>query len=71
MIEFLSNYGLWIALAGVFFAMHWFGMGCGGHGSHSQKSKPKGGTPDEQGTTSPSSAPGEMPPAESSRRCHL
>jgi hypothetical protein len=32
MIEFVQNYGLWIALAGVFVAMHWFGMGCcGGH----------------------------------------
>ncbi len=33
MIEFLQTYGLWIALAGVFFAMHRFGMGCGG-GQH-------------------------------------
>ncbi len=33
MIEFLTNYGLWFILAGVFFAMHRFGMGCcgGGH----------------------------------------
>jgi hypothetical protein len=32
MIEFLQTYGLWIALAGVFFAMHRFGMECcGGH----------------------------------------
>lgn len=32
MIEFLHNYGLWLVLAGVFFAMHRFGMGCcGGH----------------------------------------
>lgn len=32
MIEFLHTYGLWIALAGVFFAMHRFGIGCcGGH----------------------------------------
>ena len=33
MIEFLTNYGLWIVLTGVFFAMHWFGVGCcgGGH----------------------------------------
>jgi hypothetical protein len=30
MIEFLQSYGLWIALAGVFFAMHRFGMGCCG-----------------------------------------
>lgn len=33
MIEFLQNYGLWIALGAVFFTMHRFGMGCcgGGH----------------------------------------
>ena len=30
MIEFAQTYGLWIALAGVFVAMHWFGMGCCG-----------------------------------------
>jgi hypothetical protein len=28
MIEFLQSYGLWIALAAVFFAMHRFGMVC-------------------------------------------
>lgn len=33
MDAFLQSYGLWILLAGVFLAMHWFGMGCGGgHG---------------------------------------
>jgi hypothetical protein len=31
MEAFLQTYGLWILLGGVFFAMHWFGMGCGGH----------------------------------------
>ena len=36
MIEFLQNYGLWIALGGVFFAMHRFGMGCCG-GGHQHK----------------------------------
>ena len=30
MVEFVQSYGLWIALAGVFVAMHWFGMGCCG-----------------------------------------
>ncbi len=30
MLEFVQSYGLWIALAGVFVAMHWFGMGCCG-----------------------------------------
>ena len=32
--EFLQNYGLWILLIGIFFAMHRFGMGCGGHGGN-------------------------------------
>ena len=32
MLEFLQNYGLWIALAAVFFTMHRFGMGCCGRG---------------------------------------
>jgi len=30
MVEFVQNYGLWIALAGVFATMHWFGKGCCG-----------------------------------------
>ncbi len=30
MIEFVQNYGVWIALVSVFAAMHWFGMGCCG-----------------------------------------
>jgi hypothetical protein len=29
MEEFLRTYGVWILLIGVFFAMHWFGAGCG------------------------------------------
>lgn len=48
MAEFLSNYGLWIVLAGVFFAMHWFGMGCCGRGGHQHGSKSTEGAPDEQ-----------------------
>jgi hypothetical protein len=28
MMEFLSTYGLWILLLGIFLAMHRFGMGC-------------------------------------------
>ena len=35
MVEFVQSYGLWIALAGVFVAMHWFGIGCCG-GRHQQ-----------------------------------
>ncbi|MBI3003361.1 MAG: hypothetical protein HYY54_07075 [candidate division NC10 bacterium] len=37
MEEFLRSYGVWILLAGVFIAMHRFGMGCGAghrHGTH-------------------------------------
>ena len=34
MVEFLQNYWLWIVLAGVFFAMHRFGMGCCGTMHH-------------------------------------
>lgn len=36
MEEFFRSYGSWILLAVVFFALHRFGMGCGGghrHGS--------------------------------------
>jgi hypothetical protein len=29
MDEFMRSYGLWIVLAVVFLAMHWFGAGCG------------------------------------------
>ena len=39
--EFLQNYGLYILLAGVFIAMHAFGMGCGGHGGHQDGEKRK------------------------------
>jgi hypothetical protein len=34
MEEFLRSYGVWILLAGIFFAMHRFGMGCGGGHRH-------------------------------------
>lgn len=34
MLELLQNYGLWVALAAVFFAMHRFGMGCCGGIDH-------------------------------------
>ena len=51
MIEFLQGYGLWIALFGVFVAMHWFGMGCcgGGHRHRPDQPTPKtpGGIPSE------------------------
>lgn len=34
MEAFLQSYGFWILLAGVFLAMQWFGMGCGGGHRH-------------------------------------
>jgi hypothetical protein len=45
MEEFLRSYGLWVLLAGVFVAMHWFGMGCGGghrHGGEREEEPGKG-----------------------------
>jgi hypothetical protein len=46
MEEFIRTYGIWILLVGVFFAMQWFGMGCGGahrHGSGTEESVAKPG----------------------------
>jgi hypothetical protein len=34
MAEFLSNYGVWVLLGGIFVAMHVFGVGCCGGHSH-------------------------------------
>ena len=45
MVEFLQNYGLWIVLLGVFFAMHRFGMGCCGGGHHQRPTEPPQGDP--------------------------
>jgi hypothetical protein len=36
MEAFLQSYGLWILLAAVFLAMHWFGLSCGGGHGHGQ-----------------------------------
>jgi hypothetical protein len=47
MIEFFVNHGLWFALAGVFVAMHWFGLGCcGGRHRHGSVKRSEG-LPDE------------------------
>jgi hypothetical protein len=46
MEEFIRNYGIWILLVGVFFAMQWFGRGCGGshrHGSGADDAPAKPG----------------------------
>jgi len=48
MEEFLRSYGVWILLAGVFVAMHWFGMGCGGghrHGGQREEEPDKSSDP--------------------------
>jgi len=48
-LEFILAYGLWIALAGVFVAMHWFGAGCCGGRRRSRSALPSekaaGGSP--------------------------
>jgi len=70
MAEFFSNYGLWIVLAGVFFAMHWFGMGCCGSG-HRHGAKSTEGAPDERAPTiTTSSADGKAPVSQPKRSCH-
>lgn len=47
MEELLSKYWIWIVLAGIFLAMHWFGrFGCGGghrHGGQSGEETDKSG----------------------------
>jgi hypothetical protein len=45
MIEFAQNYGLWIALAGIFIAMHWFGRGC--CGGRQRQGRGTEGVPDQ------------------------
>lgn len=55
MSEVLTQYGLWIVLGGVLFAMHRFGVGCCGgghrHGPVKQPQKISDGPP-RQGKTS-------------------
>jgi len=48
MEEFLRSYGVWILLAGIFFAMHWFGMGCGGGHRHGERRDEEPGRPGEE-----------------------
>lgn len=47
MIEFVQTYGLWIALAGVFVAMHLFGRGCCGGGHRQIPTQNTQGVPGE------------------------
>lgn len=60
MDAFLQSYGLWILLGGVFLAMHWFGMGCGG--GHR-----RGGPREEEGKPADGTKPA---PSGHSRGCH-
>jgi hypothetical protein len=71
MAEFLSNYGLWIVLGGIFVAMHMFGMGCGGHGNHRHESKQKDGAADDHAghANEPSTKAGATP-ARRTGGCH-
>ena len=60
MEAFLQNYGLWILLAGVFVAMHWFGMGCcGGR----REPRPREDATGKSGDQKPDGAP-------AGRGCH-
>jgi hypothetical protein len=60
MDAFLQSYGLWILLGGVFLAMHWFGMGCGGGHRH-------GGPREEERKPADETKPA---PSGHSGRCH-
>ena len=67
MEEFVRSYGLWILLAGVFVAMHWFGRGCGGGRAHGAPG------PDEAagGRDAPADATTKRPvPTRRSGGCH-
>ncbi len=73
MAEFLSSYGPWILLGGIFVAMHMFGMGCcGGHGGHQHGPKQKE-EPDEGHTGHGAPAPtsrGAAPAPAGRSGCH-
>lgn len=66
MLEFLQSYGLWIALGGVFVAMHWFGMGCCGGRQREGQAQRDGDVP--AGTPGTGKAPESAP--RSSGGCH-
>lgn len=66
MVAFLQEYGLWIALAGVFVAMQWFGMGCcGGHRHRREDGRADHGT-DEAAKTEGATGAAPKPTG----RCH-
>lgn len=45
MEEFMRSYGLWIVLAAVFLAMHWFGTGCGAGNDRASRKNDEPGQP--------------------------
>jgi hypothetical protein len=65
MMEFLSTYGLWIVLVGIFLAMHRFGMGCCGGGRRSDAERR-----DDNAGTPPGPAADTTTPTRYARRCH-
>ena len=63
---FLQDYGLWIALGGVFIAMQWFGMGCcGGHRHRRDDDRPG---PSAEGPAKPQGTAG--PASKTNGSCH-
>lgn len=48
MEEFFRSYGAWILLGVVFFALHRFGMGCGGGHRHDSRREEESANPDEK-----------------------
>lgn len=51
MEAFLQSYGLWILVAAVFVAMHWFGMGCSGGHEHGPQRRDEPARPGEEKKT--------------------
>jgi hypothetical protein len=71
MSEFLSNYGLWIVLGGIFVAMHLFGMGCcgGGHDHVEKRKDERPGAPADPNAPAPTIA-GATPTRSRPGGCH-
>ena len=69
MTEFLSNYGIWILLGGIFVAMHMFGMGCCGGHQHGSKRKDGAGK-EHAGHEAPATTKAGAAPAQRTGGCH-
>ena len=61
MVEFLQNYGIWIALIGGMFLMHRLGIGCCGGHSHGQGHGHEDGPKAEPKPTDAKVADGQKP----------